>query len=365
MGKRIIVIGAGIIGACIARELALAGADVTVIEAHEPAAGASSRSMGWINASFVEREDYYRLRLAAITEHRKLDELLGGKLQTRWGGSLTWEASDDALEALCAELGQHGHPVKVIDRDEFAQLEPEVADLPPRALLLENEGHMDAGHAVGVILAAAREAGARVVTGCLVTGLKRQENGWSVVTSSAVLHAEDVVIAAGIRTGELIEMAGGALPMKNGPGVLIETNPLPQVLTRTIWSPDVHIKQLPDGRLVCGHLFSGALQDGEDAGDAAEVILERVKQRLPRLSADLRIEKVKHGVRPMPVDGYPAIGRTGGDSSDLYVSVMHSGVTLGPVAGRIVAAELMTGGLDPMLTGFRPSRFNKGGTAAV
>ena len=358
MGKRIIVIGAGIIGACITRELALAGADVTVLEAHEPAAGASSRSMGWINASFVEREDYYRLRLAAIAEHRTLDAALGGKLQTRWGGSLTWEAADDALEALCAEIGQHGHQARVIGREEFARLEPEVADLPPRALLLEHEGHVDAGAAVSVILAAAREAGARVVAGCPVTGLARNADGWSVATPLGVMQAQDIVIAAGTRSGELVAAAGGSLPMKNEPGILIETNPLPQVVSRTIWSPDVHFKQLPDGRLVCGHLFSGALAEGEDAGDAAEAILARVKQRLPRFAGDLRIEKVKYGIRPMPVDGYPAIGRVSGSQNDAYVSIMHSGVTLGPVVGRLVAAELLTGEAQHLLAGFRPTRFN-------
>ncbi len=359
MAKRIIVIGAGIIGACIARELALAGADVTIIEAHEPAAGASSRSMGWINASFVEREDYYRLRLAAIAEHRKLDELLGGKLQTRWGGSLTWEAGDEALQALCDEIGRYGHAVRVIDRDDFAMLEPEVADLPPRALLLENEGHIDAGHAVGVILSAARDAGARVVAGCPVSAVTRTAKGWRLTTPLGELEAQDIVIAAGIMTGELAAAAGFSIPMKNEPGILIETNPLPPVLSRTIWSPDVHFKQLPDGRLVCGHQYSGALDEGEDAADAAEAILERVKQRLPRFAGTLRIEKIKHGIRPMPVDSYPAIGRLGSSHDDAYVSVMHSGVTLGPLAGRLVAAELITGEPEPLLAGFRPSRFNR------
>ena len=360
MGKRVVVIGAGIIGACIAHELTLAGAQVTVIEANEPATGASSRSMGWINASFIDREDYYRLRLAAMEAHRELDKAFDGALQTRWTGSINWEAAPDGMEALVADLGRFGHPIKLIGKEEFARLEPEVADLPERALLMGNEGYMDAAHAARLILAAAQARGATVLTGTPVEGLERAAGGgWTVRTPLGPVMAKDVVIAAGTRTGELCGAAGHDLPMKNEPGVLIQTPPVPFTLNHLIWSPDVHFKQLPDGRLICGYLFSGAITDGGGVEGVAQRMLGRLKERLPRAADTLVIETVKHGVRPMPVDGYPAIGRLGsGQNKDLYVSVMHSGVTLGPVVGRLVAREIMTGERDPLLAGFSPGRFN-------
>lgn len=360
MGKRVVVIGAGIIGACVARELTLAGAQVTVVEASEPATGASSRSMGWINASFIDREDYYRLRLAAMEAHRELDRAFDGALQTRWTGSINWEAAPESMEALVADLGRFGHPVKLIGKEEFARLEPEVADLPEKALLMGNEGHMDAAHAARLILAAAQAKGAMVLTGTPVEGLERAAHGgWKVCTPLGLLEADDVVIAAGIRTGDLCSAAGHELPMKNEPGVLIQTTPVPFTLNHLIWSPDVHFKQLPDGRLICGYLFSGAITDGGEVDGVAHRMLARLKERLPRVADSLAIETVKHGVRPMPVDGYPSIGRLGeGADTDLYVSVLHSGVTLGPVVGRLVTREIMTGARDPLLAGFSPGRFN-------
>ena len=360
MARRVAVIGAGIIGACIAHELTLAGARVTVIEANEPATGASARSMGWINASFIDREDYYQLRLAAMQAHRELDKAFDGALQTRWTGSINWEAAPGEMEALVAELGRFGHLVKLIGKDEFARLEPEVADLPEKALLMGNEGHVDAAHAARLILAAAQAKGATVLSGARVEAVERLAGGvWQVHTPLGPVEAEDVVIAAGILTGELCEAAGHSLPMKNEPGVLIETSPVPCTINHLIWSPDVHFKQLPDGRLVCGYLFSGAITDGGGVDGVAQRMLARLKERLPRVAGSLVIEKVKHGVRPMPVDGYPAIGRLGDASQDdLYVSVMHSGVTLGPVVGKLVSHEIMTGERDPLLAGFSPGRFN-------
>ena len=85
-------------------------------------------------------------------------------------------------------------------------------------------------------------------------------------------------------------------------------------------------------------------------------MLERLKQRLPNAAAGLKIEKIRHGVRPMPSDSYPAIGRL---DNDVYVAVMHSGVTLAPLVGRLVANEIANGTEADMLKTFRPSRFNQ------
>lgn len=356
--KRIGVVGAGIIGAAIARELALAGCKVTVFEAHEPASGTSSRSMGWINASFTAREDYYRMRLAAIQSYRELDTHLNGALGVSWTGSLNWEASEAEFDAVAKELGSFGHPVTVVTRAEMAVLEPNLADLPEKALLMQNEGVAEGGHVAKVLLRAAQAAGAIVLAGAEVTSIDRQPNGIHAVNSAAGrILVDDVVIATGIKTGEMAEKCGFPLPMKNQPGVLIETTPLPFRLNHTIWSPDVHFKQLADGRAVCGNLFSGAVGD-EGVDGLPERMLERLKQRLPAAAGSLSIEKVRHGIRPMPVDTYPAIGRLGADEANSYVAVTHSGITLGPLIGRLVAQEIVDGVAHPMLQAFRPSRFN-------
>ena len=49
--------------------------------------------------------------------------------------------------------------------------------------------------------------------------------------------------------------------------------------------------------------------------------------------------------------------REGFVGNGFYVVVSHSGVTLGPLWGRIVAAELLEGAVDPRLAPYRPARF--------
>jgi len=83
-------------------------------------------------------------------------------------------------------------------------------------------------------------------------------------------------------------------------------------------------------------------------------ILDRAVRALPRL-AGTTLEAARIGVRPIPADGYPLVGaapRPGG----VYVVCTHSGVTLGPLLGRLVAEEVTGGVKDPRLRPFRTER---------
>ena len=69
---KIIVIGSGIVGASIAMSCLNLGADVVVLERDNLGGSASSKSFGWINASFAESADYFKLRDAAVDKFRNL-----------------------------------------------------------------------------------------------------------------------------------------------------------------------------------------------------------------------------------------------------------------------------------------------------
>ena len=68
---------------------------------------------------------------------------------------------------------------------------------------------------------------------------------------------------------------------------------------------------------------------------------------LPQL-AGAELDKVTLGLRPLPKDGQPIIGFPRG-RRDVYLTVMHSGITLGPLVGRLAATEILDGvEVDPL-----------------
>ena len=70
------------------------------------------------------------------------------------------------------------------------------------------------------------------------------------------------------------------------------------------------------------------------------------------------------GLKPIPADGEPVLGRVG-DVQGLYVAFTPSGATLGLIAGELLAYEIITGASHPMLVDFNVRRFRSGGAYGV
>ena len=85
-------------------------------------------------------------------------------------------------------------------------------------------------------------------------------------------------------------------------------------------------------------------------------VLEAGRAYLPGL-AKLSLEKVTLGFRPLPKDGYPVIGFPEG-APGVYLAVMHSGVTLSPIVGKLAALEILDGVEVELLSSYRHSRFD-------
>ena len=154
MKKQVIVIGAGIIGASIAYQLAKAGAVVTILDAGRPAGQASGTSFGWINASFYVNPEHFALRLAGIEAHARLARTLNTAVRSK-NGALCWEVKGQALDQQAAALLGLGYVVEEIDAATFATLEPNVATPPERCLSFPVERAVDPAALTAVLLRAA------------------------------------------------------------------------------------------------------------------------------------------------------------------------------------------------------------------
>ncbi len=359
--RRVVVVGGGIIGSSIAYHLARRGVQVTVCEKEAPAAGATSRSFAWINASVGKRPyHYFRLNRLSALAYRHLEAEVGGGLRVQWGGSLEWAEDEEdasALRSAVREQQAWGYPVRMIDGDEFQALEPDLRPARPRlaAAWSQEEGSVDPERATGALLAAARQAGAEVRYPCRVTALG--ESGASprrVRTDQGEIEADAVVVAAGVDTPALAALVGLRVPLRDSPGLLAHSTPGTQLVRRVILAPSGAMKQKLDGSLVVSGGFSGRPVSDDPAGRARE-ILGRALALMPG-ARGIELARYTVGWRPLPEDGFPVIGFAA-SAPDVYVAVMHSGITLAPLVGRLAAAEILDGARVELLDPYRPARF--------
>jgi glycine/D-amino acid oxidase-like deaminating enzyme len=378
-GPRVVVAGAGIVGASIAFHLAKSGATATVIDRDGPATHASRGSFAWINATWSKQpRSYHRLNQAGVQRWRSLQPLLN--LPVRWGGSLEGNA-DASLEAelvrRVAEQREWGERTRVIDPAELPELEPGVDFTGLRQVVFsENDGATDPVAATHAFLSAAAASGARIVHPCELTGVEMSAGKLKrVLTNRGDIPADRLVLATGAAADAGRRFADWDVPLRDAPGATAVTTPMPRLVQRVLWMPGVHVHQRDDGRIVLGEeagpppneAHALRLQARPEDFPAREIALEHAErmraaaQRYLPGFAGAQFEGARICWRPMPLDGYPVLGASPA-RPDVYLAIMHSGVTLAPSVGELVAGEILGGRLAGALGDFRPDRkFAHGG----
>lgn len=362
MAMKVIVVGAGITGACLALQLSRRGMAVTVVEAGGPAAGASGASFGWINASFHLNQAHYSLRVEGIAAHHRLAADLG-RAVAQWPGTLWWEEQGAAMAAFAGRLRGLGYPVEHLGGAEVAAREPRLANPPGEALLFPAEGAVDLPGLTRACLGAAAALGARCLYGLAVEALVAGDGGVAgVVAGGMRIGADAVVLATGTGTPALLAPLGLRLPMPDRPGLLLRSAPVAPILNHILAAPGQELRQDAAGRIlapaVAGHQGDTAVRLADTPEVLAMTGWRRVRELLPA-APDWAEAQV--GWRPVPADGLPVLGQA---APGLWLAVMHSGATLAPAAVEHLGAEIAGAGPSPALATFRPGRFSASADSA-
>lgn len=372
MAQRCVVIGAGVIGSCLALRLAEAGAEVTLLDQDQPGQATSKWSFAWLNSNDKAPRAYYELNDAGLRAWAVLAQQLGGAAWYRPTGNLEWAATADGhaqLAARVTRLASWGYRVHMIGAAEAAELEPALR-LPaavPGVAWFPAEGYLLTGPLISQLIEAATQRGVTVLTGATgqVTGFLA-DGGVRTATGQEV-SADVVLCCAGRWTPEVARLAAPAsqvplvpwqTPGAAAPGLVVQAGPVtPDGLARMVHAPAVHLRPHSSGLV---HL---------EAPDAA-VDLHTSGARLRRWAAGLlgRAREVSRGldqaavtgyqvcVRPMPTDGQSIVGWLPGPRG-VYLAVTHSGVTLAAHLAALITSELVTGTAPAELQPYHPSRF--------
>ena len=370
---KVVVAGAGIIGASIAYHLARAGAAVTVIDKQGPATHASRGTFAWINATWAKQpRSYHAFSQNSVANWHDLHQALD--LPVRWGGSLEWFENSERESKLAAQIAEQvewGEPARIVDAAEFATLEPNVVFNPGvSAAYSPNDGTVDPVLATQKLLAAAEQRGAMLRYPSELTDVV-MANGrlQAIETSIGSIPADRLVLATGAAPDLPARIAGIEIPQRSRPGVIAITEPMPRLLNHIVSAPGIHMHQRDDGRIVLGE------QDGAPQNEAhalrlagrpndfpnpqlaqehAQRMLTVAKTFAPGIET-ASINDVYIGWRPLPIDGHPVIGSSP-NRPDTYLAIMHSGVTLAPIVGQLATQELLGGTTVSRLDDYRPDR---------
>ncbi|MGH2950332.1 MAG: NAD(P)/FAD-dependent oxidoreductase, partial [Solirubrobacteraceae bacterium] len=174
--REVAVVGAGIVGAATARELAVRGVDVILLDAGEVSGGTTGLGEGNVLCSDKDAGPELDLCVHGLAMYDELEERLGDEARIRRKGALivhTDEATWAAEPARLSRLAADGVPGRPVAADEVAALEPELTGPVAGASHFPADLQCDPREITRALAREAAAAGAEVRTGARVEALSR------------------------------------------------------------------------------------------------------------------------------------------------------------------------------------------------
>ena len=363
--ERVAVIGVGVIGASVGWNLSRHGAEVVFIDAGQPGEGVTNWSFSWVNASNkTARKSYFDLNVAGMAAHRELAGTIGPDSWWYPSGHLRW-ADDPAAEAKFLETAEllvgWDYRVEMYTGAEVrSRFEPALTmpdDVP--VLFYPDEAWAHGRHLVGRLVGQAVASSAELRSGNAVCDIGTGADGSirSVALSDGSRLDVDIVVnAAGPSASHVAGLVARRLPMRREPGVVTRIDCAQVPVHRAMHAPHIEIRPAGDTSVVLhSREIDALIGTGENPGQLARLLHESARRVVPELG-NSRIAETRIVDRPIPADGWPSVGAVP-PVPGYYEAVSHSGITLRPVIGRLLASEILSGKRDELLADFRPERF--------
>lgn len=410
--ETVVVIGAGIVGLCVAYYARKAGFDVKVVDPEEPGSQCSFGNAGAIAAgavaplsmpgslrsalgmlldptgplhlplSYLPEAAPWLLKFVAASKPQRVIEIAAA-LHDLLKDSMQMH-QELALEIGCSQLLQsngqlHLYPNQaVLQKDvaiwdlkraygletleiggsEIRKLEPAVSDQYDCGYFLPDQGWVAEPFLYArAITDSLRKNGVEFMQEKVVRLASGGDEKWTIYTDGGLHSACHVVVAAGAWSAQLLRPLGIKIPLESQRGYHVQFSNPNVNISRTVVLADrkVFITPMESGLRAAGTVEFGGLRRPPNARRAS-LLAKHVKAGLPLL--DISTPTTWMGHRPCLPDSMPVIGQAPGHAG-LWCAFGHGhlGMTSCVHTGRLIAEALGGQANTGLLDAFSASRF--------
>ncbi len=352
---KVVIVGAGVVGASCARSLAREGAEVVVLEQGEAAGvrGATAAGMGHVT---VNGADEASIQLCILG--RKIWREDAPPISAEDGfveiGTL-WMAEDESsladLGLAATRLNEAGVGADLLEGQSLFDVEPALARDLCGGLRLPEDGAIYAPTAAASMVGEAVQMGATIRTSVRVLAVER---GQVRLDDGTSISADAIVIASGLEALELCEETGVSIPILPREGHLAITGRGTCVLNHHVVEASYQHGALGEveDTVACAILprSTGQLCIGssrrpcrarEVDSELIERIIERSERFVPGISG-LPVVRTWSGTRAATGDERPLIGALPGIEGVWIAAGFEGlGITQAPAAAQLITCSIL------------------------
>ncbi len=334
------IIGAGVVGGMIARELSRYNLRTVILEKeNDVAMGATKANSAIVHAGFDAKEGSLKAKLNV--RGSEIMEQVAKELGVKYkrNGSLVIGFNDEDLETIKA-LYERGvkngvRDLAVLDREQLCKIEPNIGKKATCALHAPTGAIVCPYELTIAAIGNAMDNGAELKTGFSVTAIERKNGAYEISSNDTAITAKYVVNAAGVFSDEIAKMIGDdsfSVHPRRGEYILLDKE-CGNLVSHTIFrTPSKMGKGILVSPTVDGNLLAGPtsvdMDDKEDKATTPEGFAHVIRETAEN------VEGVPFGKTITSFCGLRAVGSTG----DFIIT--------SPLRGFVNAAGIESPGLS-------------------
>lgn len=349
------VVGAGVVGTLISRELSKYDIRVALLEkCNDVAMGTTKANSAIVHGGFDAANGTLKAKLNVRGTELMPKLCADMAVPYRNNGSLVLAFSEEEMEHVHTlyERGvKNGVPkLSVLNSEQVKALEPHISDEVVGALLSETAGIVCPYELTIAAAEVAVTNGVEFIRNCAVKAIAKTDDGFVLSTTQGEITASYIVNAAGIHSDDIARMIGDdsiSLVARKGEYYLLDKS-FGYIADHTIFQcpnkmgKGVLVTPTVDGNLLIGPsaLDVDDKEDVDTTSEGLEFIVEKAKKSVPSLNIRGAITSFA-GMRAHPVTDDFILGFSEKDDCFLNVAGIESpGLSAAPAIAEAVANML-------------------------
>jgi glycine oxidase len=368
MTAEVLIIGGGVIGLSIARELHKKGVHrITILERSQLGCESSYAAAGMLapNAETDKADDFFSFCTASNQLYPQFAEELfaetGVDIELEKSGTLYLAFTETDVREIRHRFEwqkKADFDIEHLSATEVHKLEPFVSPDIREALFFPNDWQVENRKLLAALQKYAEINSFEIVENAEVKSLSIKNGEISgAETENRKFAAEKVILTTGAWTS-LIKADGLTMPqVKPIRGQIISFKTAKRLFQRVIYSPRGYIVPRLDGRILAGATVEDAGFDKGNTESGVKFLRDVALEIAPSL-VNLELNEKWAGLRPFAPDGLPILGAFP-EIENLFVATAHyrNGILLAPLTAKIMADKIVGNSTSKYLESFSLRRF--------